>query len=174
MVFAWCFFDLWMKGLFVYMFSIPSNFIFSRNLFRSFPFRTSEWAILRGTKFRGISIFFRGITKTVPSIFRGIFSERNFDGNPRTNTHIHFTYHVWLKGTQEWEFFWLRFWILYCFIVSYVKILRFCKKNFLIGPVLEEVRFFRVVLRLRRMKKNFELGQENIFLFFYLWTLYMS
>jgi hypothetical protein len=47
----------------------------------------------------------------------------------------------WLKGTQEWEFFWLRFWILYYFIVIYVKILRFCKKNFLIGPVLEEVRF---------------------------------
>ncbi len=54
------------------------------------------------------------------------------------------------------------------FFVSYVKILRFCKKNFLIGPVLEEVRFFRVVLGLREMKKNFELGQKNIFLFFYL------
>ncbi len=24
-----------------------------------------------------------------------------------------------LKGTQEWKFFWLRFWILYYFIVSY-------------------------------------------------------
>ncbi len=78
------------------------------------------------------------------------------------------------KGTQEWEFFWLRFWILYYFIVSYVKILRFSKKNFLIGPVLEEVRFFQVVLGLRGMKKNFELGQKNIYLFFYLWTLYMS
>ncbi len=80
----------------------------------------------------------------------------------------------WVKGTQEWEFFWLRFWILYYFIVSYVKILRFCKKNFLIGPVLEEVRFFHVVLGLRGMKKIFELGQKNIFLFFYLCTLYMS
>ena len=78
------------------------------------------------------------------------------------------------KGTQEWEIVWLRFWILYYFIVIYVKILRFCKKNFLIGPVLEEVRFFRVVLGLRGMKKIFELGQKNIFLFFYLWTLYMS
>jgi hypothetical protein len=80
----------------------------------------------------------------------------------------------WVKGTQEWEFFWLRFWILYYFIVSYVKILRFCKKNLLIGPVLEEVRFFCVVLGLRGMKKMFELGQKNIFLFFYLWTLYTS
>ncbi len=44
---------------------------------------------------------------------------------------------------------------MYYFIVSYVKILRFCKKNFLIGPVLEEVGFFRVVLGLRGMKKNF-------------------
>ncbi len=78
------------------------------------------------------------------------------------------------KGTQEWEIFWLRFWILYYFIVSYVKILRFIKKNFLIGPVLEEVRFFLVVLGLREMKTIFELGQKNIFLFFYLWTLYMS
>jgi hypothetical protein len=29
-----------------------------------------------------MSTFFRGITKTVPSLFGGIFSERNFDGNP--------------------------------------------------------------------------------------------
>ncbi len=36
----------------------------------------------------------------------------------------------------------------------------------MIGPVLEEVRFFRVVLGLRGMKKIFELGQKNIFLFF--------
>jgi hypothetical protein len=39
-------------------------------------------------------------------------------------------------------------------------------KKFLNGPVLGEVRFFRVVLRLRGMKKNFELGQK-IFLFFF-------
>ncbi len=36
------------------------------------------------------------------------------------------------------------------------------KKNF-IGPLLGEVRFFRVVLGLRRMKKNFELGQKFYF-----------
>ncbi len=27
-----------------------------------------------------------------------------------------------LKGTQEWEFFWLQFWNLRYFFVSYVKI----------------------------------------------------
>jgi hypothetical protein len=64
------------------------------------------------------------------------------------------------KGTQDWEFFWLRFWNLRYFFVSYVKILSFYKQIFLIGPLLEEVRFFRVVLGLRGMKKNFELGQN--------------
>jgi hypothetical protein len=33
---------------------------------------------------------------------------------------------------------------------------------------LGEVRFFRVVLRLREMRKSFELGQKNIFCFFIL------
>jgi hypothetical protein len=68
-----------------------------------------------------------------------------------------------LKGTQDWEFFWLLFWNLHYFFVSYVKILRFYQKNFLIGPFLGEVRFFRVVLGLRGMKKNFELGQKFFF-----------
>ena len=78
------------------------------------------------------------------------------------------------KGTQDWDFFWLRFWNLYYFFISYVKILRFYQKKIFIGPLLGEVRFFRVVLGLRRMKKNFELGQKIYFLFFHLWTLYMS
>ncbi len=63
-----------------------------------------------------------------------------------------------VKGTQDWEFFWLRFWNLRYFFDSYVKILRFYKKIFLIGSLFGEVRFFRVVLGLRRMKKNFEVG----------------
>ncbi len=73
----------------------------------------------------------------------------------------------WLKGTQDWESFWLRFWNLRYFFVCYVKILRFDNKNFLIGPLLGEVRFFRVVLGLRGMKKNFELGQKFFFFFFF-------
>ncbi len=35
-----------------------------------------------------------------------------------------------LKGSEAWEFFGLQFWILYFFIVSYAKILRFCQKFF--------------------------------------------
>ena len=50
-----------------------------------------------------------------------------------------------LKGTQDWDFFWLRFWNLYYFFISYVKILRFYKKHFLIRPLLGEIRFFRLV-----------------------------
>ncbi len=49
------------------------------------------------------------------------------------------------EGTQDWEFFWLRFWILCCFIVSYAQMLRFCKKHFLIKPLLGEIQLFRVV-----------------------------
>jgi hypothetical protein len=79
-----------------------------------------------------------------------------------------------LKGTQDWEFFWLRFWNLRYFFVSYVKILKFYKKNFWIGPLLGEVRFFRVVLGLRGMKKNFELGKKNFFFFLQLWTQNMT
>ncbi len=71
-----------------------------------------------------------------------------------------------IKGTQEWEFFWLRFWNLRYFFVSYVQILRFYKKKLLIGPLLGEIRFFRVVLGLRRMRKNFELGKKFFFFFF--------
>jgi hypothetical protein len=81
---------------------------------------------------------------------------------------------VEVKGTQDWEFFWLRFWNLRYFFVSYVKILRFYKKKFLIGPLLGEVRFFRVVLGLRKMKKKFEVGQNFLFYFLQLWTLNMT
>ncbi len=45
--------------------------------------------------------------------------------------------------------------------------IKICKK-ILIGPVLGEVRFFRVVLRLRGMKKFFLLGQKYFFCFFHL------
>jgi hypothetical protein len=51
----------------------------------------------------------------------------------------------WLKGTQDWDFFWLRFWNLYYFFIIYVKILRFYKQIFLIRPLLGEMRFFRLV-----------------------------
>jgi hypothetical protein len=53
--------------------------------FRFVWFRISKLALLMNTEFRGMSTFFRGITKTVPSLFRGISSERNFDGNPIRN-----------------------------------------------------------------------------------------
>ncbi len=67
------------------------------------------------------------------------------------------------KGTQDWDFFWLRFWNLYYFFVSYVKILRFYKKKILIGPFWGEVRFFRVVLGLRGIKIVFNLGPKKFF-----------
>jgi hypothetical protein len=50
-----------------------------------------------------------------------------------------------LKGTQDWELFWLRFWILCYFNVRYSQIWRFCKQYFLIRPLLGEIQFFRLV-----------------------------
>ncbi len=52
---------------------------------------------------------------------------------------------VSLKGTQDWEFFWLRFWILCYFIVSYAQILRFCKKTFFDQATIGEIQLFRLV-----------------------------
>jgi hypothetical protein len=54
---------------------------------------------------------------------------------------------------------------LYYFIVSYAEIIRFWGNNFLIGPLWGELRLFRVILRLRGMKKIFKIGQK-VFLFF--------
>jgi hypothetical protein len=53
--------------------------------FRSVPFRASELALPRNSECLGMSTFFRGITETVPSLFRGIFSERNSVPNPISN-----------------------------------------------------------------------------------------
>ncbi len=50
--------------------------------FRSVSFRASELALPRNTECIGMSTFFRGITEDVPSLFRGIFSERNSVPNP--------------------------------------------------------------------------------------------
>jgi hypothetical protein len=50
--------------------------------FRSIPFRSSELALPRKSECLGMSTFFRGITETIPSLFRGIFSERNSVPNP--------------------------------------------------------------------------------------------
>jgi hypothetical protein len=43
--------------------------------FLSFLFRASELALPRNSECLGMSTFFRGITETVPSLFRGIFSD---------------------------------------------------------------------------------------------------
>ena len=51
--------------------------------FRSVPFRASELALPRNSECLGMSTFFRGITEIIPSLFRGIFSERNSVPNPR-------------------------------------------------------------------------------------------
>jgi hypothetical protein len=53
--------------------------------FRSVPFRASELALPQNSEYLGMSTFFRGITEIIPSLFRGIFSERNSVPNPTTS-----------------------------------------------------------------------------------------
>ncbi len=53
-----------------------------------------------------------------------------------------------LKGTQDWDFFWLRFWNLYYYFISYVKILRFYNKNFFDQAIIGGDTIFPLSLRL--------------------------
>ena len=65
----------------------------------------------------------------------------------------------------------LKFVIFLCYLCQNIKIL---PKNFLIGPLLGEVRFFHVVQGLRGMKKNFELCPKNFCFLLQFWTLNMT
>jgi len=58
--------------------------------------------------------------------------------------------HNWppLKGTQDWDFFWLWFWNLYYFFISYVKKLRFYQKNFFDQAIIGGDTIFPLSLRL--------------------------
>jgi hypothetical protein len=69
-----------------------------------------------------------------------------------------------LKGTQDWEFCWLRFWNLRFFFVSYVKILSL-KKNFFDWSIIGGGMIFPRSPRTTR-EKNFELGPKIFFFFF--------
>jgi len=67
--------------------------IFFRGIpFRSVSFRASELALPQNSECLGMSTFFRGITETVPRLFRGIFSERNSVPNPSCVESIYRSY----------------------------------------------------------------------------------
>ncbi len=55
--------------------------------FHSVPFRASELALPPNSECLGMRAFFRGITETIPSLFRGIFSEQNSVPNPIHSPH---------------------------------------------------------------------------------------
>ncbi len=71
------------------------------------------------------------------------------------------------KGTQDWEFFWLRFWNLRYFFVSYVKILRFYKKKIVEWAIIGGGTIFPRSPRTTRNEKNFELRSKKFFFFNY-------
>jgi hypothetical protein len=49
--------------------------------------RVTEWTLPKYSESHGMSTLF-GITKTVPGVFRRIFSEQNFDGNPNSHSKL--------------------------------------------------------------------------------------
>ncbi len=55
-----------------------------------------------------------------------------------------------IKGTQDWDFFWLRFWNLYYFFISYVKILRFYNKQIFDQAIIVEDTISPLSLRLSK------------------------
>jgi hypothetical protein len=64
----------------------------------------------------------------IPALSDAGWAERPYSFCPSMTPALHLLYYS--KGTKDWEFFWLRFWNLYYFFVSYVKILRFYPKKF--------------------------------------------
>ena len=71
---------------------------------------------------------FHGIGRLVWGLlFRGLFIATYASGNDSWEIF------ALLKGTQDWDFFWLRFWNLYYLFISYVKILIFYKNFFWSG-----------------------------------------
>jgi hypothetical protein len=61
-------------GLVILAVFFPRNYV---------PFQASEWLFRGPRNTFGKSNFFRGITEPIPSLFRGIFSERNSVANPK-------------------------------------------------------------------------------------------
>ncbi len=85
--------------------------------------------------------FFVKIWKMAPREYSGVRGKPIHEKNLKSKISCQTPF----KGRQDWDFFWLRFWNLYYFFISFVKILRFYKKNFLIRPLLGEIWFFRLV-----------------------------
>jgi hypothetical protein len=62
--------------------SRSENLLFCGTPFCSIQFRIAKLTYPRHSASHGKSTLFRGITKAIPSLFRGIFSERICDCNP--------------------------------------------------------------------------------------------
>jgi hypothetical protein len=108
--------------------------------------------------------FIKGILRGVrcTKSLRALFLHRR---PPSWTTLVLYSRAVFIfEGTQDWEFFWLRFWNLRYFFVSYVKILRFYKKKF-DWPIIGGGTIFPPSPRTTQNEKNFELGQNFKFFF---------
>jgi hypothetical protein len=68
--------------------------------YHAVPFRASELALPRNSECLGMRAFFRGITETVPSLFRGIFSERNSVPNPTHGSKLSLSYSSFVSPVE--------------------------------------------------------------------------
>jgi hypothetical protein len=116
----------------------------------------------------GCAVLLLNHTSSLHFQVRCLYSEELLDKTSKFCT-LYFVPNV-LKGTQDWEFFWLRFWNLYYFFVSYVNI--FLQKIFFDWAIIGGVAIFPRSHKTTKNEKNFW-GRSNFFSF-HLWPLYMS
>jgi hypothetical protein len=110
--------------------------VFCNNFLRDFNYL--EMSIIFCIVWNLHSIVFLAKTKTWVAFFANLECKRSKRKIKKIQKYkliflsISFNFHFIpinrFKGTQDWDFFWLRFWNLYYFFLSYVKILRL--KNF--------------------------------------------
>ncbi len=95
------------NSIFLIIFKVPKT---SKN------FKNLCWRLQMVSKASGKKIFLPKLKKKILLKIWLSIRVRNFAA---PNEPLKIKKHFYFKGTQDWEFFWLRFWILYCFITSY-------------------------------------------------------
>jgi hypothetical protein len=79
------------------------SIIFFSTEFYSVPFQASELALPRNSECLGMSTLFRGITESVPSLFRVIFLDPNSVPNPMYSTNPELCSVPWTHQYTAWH-----------------------------------------------------------------------
>ncbi len=104
----------------------PSNYSVSNTPSRLPP---SDLAFISRKKGQTTEIFITSKRKLFDSglSWNGRFLKNSTEIDISSEAQVICFFKFYFKGTQEWEFFWLRFRILYYFIVNFALVLRFCR-----------------------------------------------